>query len=276
MFTSVFVGITLILALVDGVLWLAAALFRRKRGLASAAKAVGVVVSATGFLAISARWIDAGHPPFATMYETAIVFAFAVLLASTVIGWAGLSPAVTVTGFFAASLILASASLFADSTIKPLVPVLKSNWLVIHVTCYMIGYGGVAIAFVAAVIDLFKRLVKRRDDGSAPETDYSGLGHRIVALSFPLLTIGLVTGAVWARQAWGRYWSWDPKETWALITWVCYLLYLHLPFVSTRFRLSRRGFALLLDVVMVLCFAVLVFTYLGLRYLPSIKSYHLY
>ena len=130
-----------------------------------------------------------------------------------------------------AILILGYTSIL-DKSMKPLMPALKSNWITIHVISYFMGYAGLLIAFIVSLIYLSAR---QRDAAFAKKMD--GLSYRMVSFAFPFLTIGLTTGAVWAKNAWGRYWSWDPKETWALITW---LIYAALPAPAPDQRLARK------------------------------------
>ena len=106
---------------------------------------------------------------------------------------------------------------------------------------------------------------------------FEKLSYKIVAFGFPFLTLGLVTGAVWANKAWGTYWSWDPKETWSLITWLIYLGYLHLPLALPRMNIDKAKIPLIQSTCLVLAFLAVVFTYLGLAYLPSASdSEHIY
>ena len=138
-----------------------------------------------------------------------------------------------------------------DSSIEPLVPALQSNWLLIHVASTLFGYASLTLAFLGAL------LCFGRGDASLDSFLY-----RSCALGFWLLTLGIATGAVWANSAWGSYWSWDPKETWSLVTWLFYAIAVHLR--RTRGWREKR-FAWL----MVAGFGLVVFTYFGVNYLLS-------
>ena len=163
-----------------------------------------------------------------------------------------------------ACLILAYASLGVDSSIKPLMPALKSNWLLIHVLTCFVGYAAFALAFGAALLFLWQ---SRRGKTSAPALDLDRLIYQAVSLGFLFLTLGIVTGAVWADQAWGRYWSWDPKETWSLITWFIYAGLLHA-------RLVKGWQGRRIAWLAVLGFAAVLFTYFGVSFLlPGLHSY---
>lgn len=223
-------------------------------------------VSSAALLAgVIARWIEAGHPPVANLYESLLVFALGASIVYIIVEYAYRTRAL---GFFTAllgALILAYAQM-QDSTVAPLMPVLKSNWLVVHVFAYLISYGAFTVSFCGAVAYLVFMTLST-EDRAAP---FESISVNAVSLGFPLLTVGLVSGAVWANQTWGDYWTWDPKETWSLITWIVYAFHLH-----ARYRRKWRGKRL--AVVNILGFLVLVFTFLGLKYLPaSNPSVHIY
>jgi len=194
----------------------------------SAGKCAAALLSLGFFsttLALVTRWHHTGHPPFANLYESMVMFAWAISLAYLIAAI-----------FFKAQFMGASAALMAlsalgyasicDSTAHPLLPALKSNWIVIHVSSYLVGYGAAAVACVSSVIYLLTSRRSSSDERGGERFD--ALSYRLIALAFPFLTIGLTTGSVWANVAWGRYWNWDPKETWSLITWLIYALYFHL------------------------------------------------
>jgi len=196
---------------------------------------IGLVVVIAGAVinvaAIIHRWIVAGYPPFSNMYESlllmacAIAFSYAVFQILSKIKFLG-GPVMML-----AVLSLGYASFVAGDDIRPLVPALQSNWLTIHVITYFISYGGLALSFITALAYLIKpRTFPEGDDDSPPQksSKLADLTYQSIKFAFPFLTIGLITGAVWAKTAWGDYWSWDPKETWALITWLIYLNFLHL------------------------------------------------
>lgn len=134
----------------------------------------------------------------------------------------------------------------------PLMPALKSPWLTIHVLTAVVAYGGFALAAGMAVMHLAGK--------SAPDAPYSI--YKVVAGSFAMLSLSIVLGAIWAEQAWGTYWSWDPKETWALITWIIYAIYLHL--------YQRRGWkGNNASILVIVGFVMVLFTFFGVNYLMS-------
>lgn len=241
------------------------------------AAAAGFFVAAAGWAAhtgaIAVRAVEAGRAPLANMYESVSFIAWAT--AAACLGMElkyktrRASPFVLliVLGFMA----LASSPLMPGE-ITPLVPALQSYWLPLHVAVTLIGEAFFAVAFVAAILYLFaERKARKSDDPGAARAAalYDRVTYRAVAVGFPLFTLGaLVFGMIWAERAWGRYWSWDPKETWSLITWMVYALYLH-----TRIIMGWKGRRS--AVVAVLGFLSALFTYFGVNYLLSgLHSYN--
>jgi cytochrome c-type biogenesis protein CcsB len=226
-----------------------------------------------GFL-IVLRGIQAGHAPWSNTYETLILLSFLMMAiywltfrkfrALSVGGFAGLTAAV----------LLGLSSLLSPE-IEPLLPALKSNWLLFHVTAAIIGYASFAVAFGAAGIYLFLDAARgflagrpeMRGQIDARLEYLDRLMTRLIAAGFAFLTLGISTGAVWANVSWGRYWNWDPKETWAFITWALYGVCHH---VRSQKNGSGRGFAWLAF----LGFFLVMFTYFGVNFwLASLHAY---
>ena len=166
-------------------------------------------------------------------------------------------PMVLFGGTLAALVLLAVASSpIAPKAIKPPIPALKSYWLVLHVTFSFIGESFFTLSFVSAVIYLF---TKNKEKKKKLET----LTANLIAVGYPVFTAGaLIFGAVWARYAWGSFWSWDPKETWALVTWLVYTAYLHARFV----RGLKGSFSAILAIS---GFLFTIFTFFGVNFLLS-------
>lgn len=197
------------------------------------ATAMMILATVLLFFGILARGISAGHAPWGNMYEFSITgafaFAFAYLAALLKynLRWLGLPIS------FSILLVLGTAItlLYRDSS--PLVPALKSTWLIVHVTAAIISGGVFLLANVIAatylIIDGYQRMgIEPKWAQRIPSQEVlDNLSYRLVAFVFPLWTFAIIAGAIWAESAWGRYWGWDPKETWAFITWVCYAAYLH-------------------------------------------------
>lgn len=212
-------------------------------------------------LCLLKRYHEAGHFPVIGLYETLVFSGWCVVLVYLILEKVSEFKFLGVPVSLAATLILGYASIL-DKSPHPLMPALKSNWITIHVISYFLGYAGLLISFIVSLTYLFSR---KKDSLFAQRMD--GLSHKMVSFAFPFLTLGLTTGAVWAKNAWGRYWSWDPKETWALITWLIYASYLHL-----RLGKDWQGKkAAILNIVGFLC---VLFTFLGVNYL--MKGLHSY
>ena len=195
------------------------------------ATALTILGTAVIFVAIVARGMSAGRVPWSNMYEFSITGAFAFALAYLFtlrkydLRWLG----IFVT--FSVLIVLGTAITLLYRPTAPLVPALKSTWLVIHVSAAIICGGVFLLANVIAATYLI--LEKYGDNRPAwaakiPSLDVLDLlSYRLIAFVFPLWTFAVIAGAIWAESAWGRYWGWDPKETWAFITWVGYAAYLH-------------------------------------------------
>jgi cytochrome c-type biogenesis protein CcsB len=219
---------------------------------------------------IGLRWVESyemgiGHAPLSNLYESLIFFGWSISLALIVVRFRFKADIILVLGLPLVFLVMASTFLI-DDTIKPLIPALQSNWLVAHVLTCFLGYACFTVSFVAAGL----LLVGAGSESAHKHVPRGGLLDQIVYKSvlvgFPMLTIGIVTGAAWADYAWGSYWSWDPKETWSLITWFVYAAFLHARF-ARGWSGSRTA------VLSLVGFAAVLFTYFGVNYLPGLHSY---
>jgi cytochrome c-type biogenesis protein CcsB len=234
----------------------------------------------TQTIALLLRWktsydLGMGHVPLANLYESMIFFAWAIILIYLIIEWRTKSKILGVFVVPLAFLAMAYASIAPgiSNRIEPLIPALQSNWLTTHVvTCFM-GYAAFTIAFGCGLISLLKNMGNSDAErpagfpGKLPALEtLDALIYQSVALGFVFLTIGIMTGSIWAHYAWGSYWSWDPKETWSLITWLIYAIMLHSRYVRGWRGLRMAVFALI-------GFACVLFTYLGVNYLPGLHSY---
>lgn len=211
-------------------------------------------------------WIEMGQPPFRTLYQsliffsvtTAIVFLFAARR-SVVLGLG--------TGLFIVA-ILTYGYLQRDTRAVYLPPALQSGWFVPHVVVYFLGYSALFVSFIASVLHLI--FPKPRELKSAKLLglegfNFNALSYRSIIFGFAMISAGLIMGALWAKFAWGDWWSWDPKENWALITWLVYAAYLHLRFIP---GIGGKALAW----VSIIGFLVMMFTYLGVNYLPVAEN----
>jgi cytochrome c-type biogenesis protein CcsB len=240
-----------------------------------------MLLSATIILSliILSRTIQAGRPPYQSLYESLLWFSWSALVAYLMVER-------NFKKIYAAglpvSLIAVAACLYAilgrSPEIEPLPPALQSNWFLWHVIIAFISYAVFVVAFAVEVSHVFfvgllpYRAYERYEIDNETAARFHRAAHRLVLFGFPLLTFGIVTGAAWAEQAWGRYWSWDPKETWSLITWTIYALYLH----AMTMGKWRGGRASALNV---LGFACMVMTFLGVNWITrllGIPSLHAY
>jgi len=182
---------------------------------------------------VVARGISAGRVPWGNMYEFSITGALAFCgaylfaLRKNDLRWLGLLVSIAVL------LVLGTAITVLYRPSAPLVPALKSTWLVIHVSAAIISGGVFLLANIISAAYLYLDSMEQKGERKAwaqrlPSLEVlDQLSYRLVAFVFPLWTFAVMAGAIWAEHAWGRYWGWDPKETWAFITWVAYAAYLH-------------------------------------------------
>ncbi|PLY11646.1 MAG: c-type cytochrome biogenesis protein CcsB [Desulfuromonas sp.] len=280
----------------------------RSRQIALIANVVSWVGLALHTAAFGYRWVESyqmgyGRIPLTNLYESAVFFAWSVVLFYVLLDLKYKQPAIGAFVIPFAFLTMNWAQLgylpqgirssletmargMGDSwytgfartmllgpgdTIEPLVPALQSNWLTYHVITCFIGYGAFAVACGVSVM----YLIKARQEERAEEGAVGGLlglfpsikvlddiNYKAILVGFPLLTLGIITGAAWANYAWGTYWSWDPKETWSLIVWFIYAAFLHARF--TRGWVGKRAAWL-----SIFGFAATLFCYLGVNLLLS-------
>ncbi|MGN6243029.1 MAG: c-type cytochrome biogenesis protein CcsB [Motilibacteraceae bacterium] len=241
---------------------------------------IGVSLTALGFalhlLGVVTRGLAAGRAPFGNMYEftitcsLAITAAYLVLLRKYDVRYLGIVVVPTVL----LCLGLAMTVLYVDA--EQLVPALHSVWLVIHVLAAIVSAGAFSLGAGLAALYLLRSRAERRSPASLA-TGWLGrlpsaarldtLTYRVHAFVFPLWTFAIIAGAIWAENAWGRYWGWDPKETWAFITWVFYAAYLH-----ARATAGWRGGKA--ATICLLGFAALTFNFFGVNiFITGLHSY---
>ncbi len=276
--SSQLLGITTFTYLFASFLYIGVLLFKAgKLGVAATAFTVIALLIQTAGLAL--RWIESyrmgiGHAPLTNMYESVLFFSWTIIIFYLVIEWKFKTRTIGAFAVPLAFLATAYAS-FApiDKGITPLVPALQSNWLLAHVITCFVGYAAFAIAAALGIMYLAKKRFGGRDKtGSTSEVlpDLKILDdiiYKSLIFGFIWLSAGIITGAVWANSAWGTYWSWDPKETWSLITWFVYAFALHSRY--TR-GIKNETIAWL----SILGFLSVVFTYYGVNFLlAGLHSY---
>jgi cytochrome c-type biogenesis protein CcsB len=248
--------------LLTTILYWASFIFRDIKLLETVAKTGVLGANVLLFVTLASRWVIAGYFPLSNLYESLLFLTWTLLTlqifaeyktSSNLIGAIVNPVALLLSGF--SSLVLPPEMQRA----APLVPALQSNWLMMHVSMMMLSYGTLILGSLLSI--LFLVLAKNQDitnfqqvslastsaenmqlasseatEEVKPGVDTNRLkllnnidnwSYRTIGLGFPFLTTGIISGAVWANEAWGSYWSWDPKETWALITWLIFAVYLH-------------------------------------------------
>ncbi len=207
-----------------------------------------------------------------SLYESLNFFAWIIILVYLV---SELKKRRWTDGVFVMPLVV-SLELYAgalNSDIRPLPVVLNSPWLAVHVTLCFLSYACFTLASVFAVMYLWqeKELKSRKVDSFFFRLPALGfldrLGYKTIIFGFIFLSLGIVSGSVWAQRAWGTFWNWDPKETWSLVMWLLYLVYLHSRLIS-GWRGRRSAYLAIIG------FAAMIFTYLGVSFLlPGMHSY---
>lgn len=235
----------------------AAALRAKQRSLVAQWLTVAGIATLLVFIVL--LWVSLGRPPMRTMGETRLWYALFVTIAGLItyrrwqFRWILLFTALPATVFNIINILRPELH---DHT---LMPALQSFWFIPHVTTYMFAYGILGCAFVLAMAGI----VTRRDE-------YLASIDNLVYVGSGLMAAGLLMGAIWAKQAWGNYWTWDAKETWAAATWFTYLIYIHLRIAAPKKRLWPY-------VTVVAAFVLLQMCWYGYRYLPaSQESMHIY
>lgn len=198
---------------------------------------VGLVLASVGLitqaLAFAVRWARVGHAPFLGFYEVVSAYAFATVATLVVVSWR--VPRLRALGVVVMPLALLAlgASMLADKTDELTSGTLASWWLTVHVLFAKLAYSSFVLAFALAVVYLIRSSKRHNGAGGIldrlPAQDVvDDFAFRAAGLGLVFLSVMIVAGAIWANQAWGRYWGWDPIETWSLVTWSVYAIYLHL------------------------------------------------
>ncbi len=235
---------------------------------------VGVIHLAVAFglhtIALGLRWYIAGRAPLSNGYESMIFLSWISLLAGLIfVRKSGF--AISLTAILAALSLLVAHMSWMNPDITNLVPVLKSPWLTIHVTVIMAGYGFLGLSALAGLFNLILFAIQNKLNSSkiSPVLDQvTRVNHLSVIVGLYFLTAGTFLGGVWANESWGRYWGWDPKETWALISVLVYAFIAHMH----HFPGLRGGFAFNLGSL--LSFSSIMMTYFGVNYfLGGMHSY---
>ncbi|MEO8284967.1 MAG: c-type cytochrome biogenesis protein CcsB [Chloroflexota bacterium] len=232
-------------------------------------------VSLTGALIV--RWVNSGHPPYVTLYEICTMLVWGTTTIFLVL-FEGILKA-RAAGAFVVLIIFCLQSYaiwFIDADLQQsvqLVPALRSYWLLIHVSLAIFAYSSFAVAAGAGLTYLAKHYSKGQLAAALPSTAaIEEFMFRAVAVGFPFVTLVLITGAIWAQEAWTKAWSWDPKEVWALVTWLTYAAYLHV-------RVQRGVRGVTMAWLSLFGFIIVLITFMGVNYLVQwfgLTSMHTY
>jgi cytochrome c-type biogenesis protein CcsB len=270
--SSFILGITTFIYMAATFCYVAYAVFRKNLA-AQTGLMVLVVAILANIAGIGLRWFEThqqgiGYVPLSNMYESLVFFALCI---ATLYLFIELNYKVKIFGtyivpFAFITMAYASYSTEFGKEIKPLLPALQSNWLVAHVVTCFIGYAAFAVSCGMAIFYLFKYQQSKCKAKESAVFDLlqtiDDINYKMMIFGFIWLTAGIVTGAIWANSAWGTYWSWDPKETWSLITWFVYALALHAKY--TRGWDGSR-----MSLVSLVGFVSVIFTYYGVNFLLS-------
>ncbi len=258
------------------VLYIASLIFRQDT--AGKAASIVIFIGAAGNAAgIGLRWWEShqqniGHAPLSNLYESLVFFALTIAVIYLVVErkYKNRIIGAFVTPLAFLAMAYASLSPNISDRIMPLLPALKSNWLIAHVMTCFIGYAAFALAFGVSIMYLITFGKERSGESILARLPspamLNELNYQLIMFGFLFLTVGIITGAVWANSAWGRYWGWDPKETWSLITWFVYIGLLHA-------KMMRGWDGKRIAYLSMLGFLAVMITYFGVNYLPGLHSY---
>ena len=227
----------------------------KKPGLVKMAWCVFVAAFVLHLVFIVARGVTAGRLPLSNQFEFSNAFAWGVALMLVVMRPRLKTDWLSVVAMPATLLVMTYAAL-QPMEIKDLMPALRSAWFGVHIGSAVLSYSAFVIAGCIALRYLLMLKKGSADERTLSQMDY--ISYRMVAFGFLFLTVVILSGAIWAEQAWSAFWTWDPKEVWALITWIIYAIYLHL---RIRMKRSGKGMAWFL----VIAVPVVFFTFAGVN-----------
>ncbi|MEV5569538.1 c-type cytochrome biogenesis protein CcsB [Spirillospora sp. NPDC052269] len=219
---------------------------------------------------ILSRGLAAHRWPWGNMYEFLTAIAFAAVTAFLIVMARYKARFLGAFVMFAAVIALGVANIWLYDSVGPVTPALNSYWIAIHVTAAIIATGSFTVAGAATIMYLLKS--RREAAGPIPEDSVwsrvpgvealDRLALRVTTFAFPIWTAAIVMGAIWADEAWGRYWGWDPKETWSFVTWIAYAAFLHAR--ATAGWKGRKA-----AILSLVAFACLIFNFFGVNYMFS-------
>ena len=245
----------------------------RKKGFVWFERIVIGIIAATFIYhgaGLGMRWYISGHAPWSNGYEAVVFIGWITVLVGFIFNNKNqiILPAAALLGFF---MIFVTEMNILDPQITPLVPVLQSYWLMIHVAIITASYGFLGLSCILGLVNLFLYIFKTKKNGQEVTWNVNELTYvseMSMTIGLFMLTIGTFLGGVWANESWGRYWGWDPKETWALVSVLVYAIVLHLRFIPAL----KSKFVF--NVVSVWSYTAILFTFFGVNfYLVGLHSY---
>ncbi len=246
------------------ILWFAGVLFKNDKKMSVNKPLIigGITGTLVLGLFVTMLWIYLERPPMRTLAETRLWYAFFLSFIGNVMYLRWKYKWFYIYMQLLAAVFIVINILNPETYNKSLMPALQSVWFIPHVVVYIIAYSFLAASFIISL----RALVKSKTNIKKAVN----LADNIVYIGFGFLTLGLLFGALWAKKAWGHYWTWDPKETWAFITWAAYLIYIHVRSLSAQ--PSKKQL-----IILVSAFLLLLICWFGVQYLPSaVNSVHNY
>ena len=221
-------------------------------------------------LGLGIRWYISGHSPMSNGYESMLFISWVTVLAGLFFSRRS-SLTLAATAVLASLTLMVAHLSFMDPEITNLVPVLQSYWLTLHVSVITASYGFLGLGAILGLVNMILYSLNTQDNRKhilKTVDDLSVINYRTLALGLYFLTIGTFLGAVWANESWGRYWGWDPKETWSLITMIVYAFVIH----SKNIKALNSIFVF--NIMSVYAFSAVLMTYFGVNYyLTGLHSY---
>lgn len=260
-----------VFAITSSVFWIAGLIFISVGYLNKKKKTfenIGISLSILGILVFSSfitlLWINLERPPMRTLGETRLWSTLFLSVLSLIVYLRWRFILIYGFGLFMALIFLIINIVHPEIHDKALMPALQSPWFVPHVIVYILSYAFLGLSCLIGMYGLIALQMNKFEEKIII------IGDNMVYLGFALLTCGLLFGALWAKEAWGHYWTWDPKETWAFLTWLAYLLYLHYRHYHPQ-KIKTHLWILSIS------FIVLLICWFGINYLPSAQnSIHVY
>lgn len=204
-------------------------------------------------------WLSLERPPFRTLAETRLWYGVFLSIIGIVLYFRWKFPLMLAYSILMALLFLFLNYLNPDTFDKTLMPALQSPWFVPHVVVYIIGYAFLGFSSLIGIYGLYRNYKGKEVDQIMLMAD------NVVYIGFVFLTFGLLFGGLWAKEAWGHYWTWDPKETWAFLTWLAYLIYIH-------YRLKKKQSVRTALWIVTFAFGIMLIAWMGINYLGAAQS----